>query len=372
MSETGGKRRLAARIGAGILLFAVIFILMAAAVFGVLYFKGKSNLAAKASEGAQVLETAAETTTAAWEGDLLDENEISYNGKRYRYRESLINILCMGVDQKSISKEKSYGKGGQADAVFLVSLDTETGQITVLNLSRDTMADVNLYTESGNYAGTEKRQLCLAYAYGDGRHASCENMELAVSRLLYGIPIQGYAAVSISAIPVLNDAVGGVQVTLSEEAAATLTRRCSGTFQAGETITLDRNTVYEYIHYREWRGDAPVDANNARMARQRQYISSFASQVMSQSLGDLSLPVRLFEIMGDYTVTDLTVSDVSYLAATALKNGVSQMRMETVPGTVTQGEDGLAQYVTDDQALREMVLNLFYESEQTESYESQE
>ena len=162
MSETGGKRRLAARIGAGILLFAVIFILMAAAVFGVLYFKGKSNLAAKASEGAQVLETAAETTTAAWEGDLLDENEISYNGKRYRYRESLINILCMGVDQKSISKEKSYGKGGQADAVFLVSLDTETGQITVLNLSRDTMADVNLYTESGNYAGTEKGQLCLA------------------------------------------------------------------------------------------------------------------------------------------------------------------------------------------------------------------
>lgn len=115
-----------------------------------------------------------------------------------------------------------------------------------------------------------------------------------------------------------------------------------------------------------------MDANNARMARQRQYISSFASQVMSQSLGDLSLPVRLFEIMGDYTVTDLTVSDVSYLAATALKNGVSQIRMETVPGTVTQGEDGLAQYVTDDQALREMVLNLFYESEQTESYESQE
>lgn len=58
----------------------------------------------------------------------------------------------------------------------------------------------------------------------------------------------------------------------------------------------------------------------------------------------MSLPVRLFEILGDYTVTDLTVSDVSYLASTALKNGVSQIRMETVPGTVTQGEDGYARY----------------------------
>ena len=101
-------------------------------------------------------------------------------------------------------------------------------------------------------------------------------------------------------------------------------------------------------------------------------LSPVSAQGIWRSLCDLSCSVQLFVIIGDYTVTVLAVSDVSYLAATALKNGVSQMRMETVPGTVTQGEDGLAQYVTDDQALREMVLNLFYESEQTESYESQE
>ena len=92
---------------------------------------------------------------------------------------------------------------------------------------------------------------------------------------------------------------------------------------------------------------------------------------MSQSLGDLSLPVRLFEIMGTTQLRNSPSPTCLICGHRPEKRG-QQIRMETVPGTVTQGEDGLAQYVTDDQALREMVLNLFYESEQTESYESQE
>lgn len=365
MRDSGKKKGWAFQIIRGILLFLLFLIFGASAVFGVLYYSGKKNLTKK--EGTpRVIETAPEETRPAWDTELLDEDEISYKGVRYRYRDSLINILCMGVDQKSISQEKVYGNGGQADAIALVSLDTETGQITVLNISRDTMTDVNLYTKSGMYAGMEKRQLCLAYAYGDGRHGSCENMQLAVSRLLYGVPIQGYAAVSISAIPVLNEAVGGVEVTLSEEAARVLTKYSPGSYEAGETILLDDETVYDFVHFREYEGDAPIDANNARMARQKQYISSFVSKVMSQSLSDLSVPVRLFEIMEEYTVTDLTVSDISYLAAAALKNGGGQFCMETVPGSVVRGEDGYAQYLVEEQELREMVLKLFYRSEQTE------
>lgn len=363
MKQSEKKRGRLFRIVRGVLLLVLFLLCGAAAAFGALYYGGKKNLTEKTQAAPKVLETAPEETTPAWETELLEEGEISYNGVRYRYRDSLINILCMGVDQKSIAEEKVYGNGGQADAVILVSLDTDTGEITFLNLSRDIMTDVNVYTKSGNYAGTEKKQLCLAYAYGDGRHASCENMQLTVSRFLYGIPIQGYAAVSISAIPVLNQAVGGVEVTLSEEAARILTKYSKGTYEAGETIVLDDETVYDYVHFREFQGDAPVDANNARMARQKQYMSAFAAKVMDQSLSDLTLPVRLFEVLGEYTVTDLTVSDVSYLATTALKNGMSQIHTETVPGTVVLGEDGYAQYLTDAQTLREMVLNLFYRTE---------
>lgn len=367
------KKNIVLRVIVGILIFVLFLVLVVCVTFGILYYKGKNNLLTKEA-GPVVLETAPETepeTTAAPEEDPLEEGEISYNGNRYRYKDSLVNILCMGVDKKSLeSGEKVYGKAGQADFIVLVSVDTDTGKITMTNISRETMTDINLYSQSGRYVGTEERQICLAYAYGDGAHASCENVELAVSRLMYGIPIQAYAAVSISAIPVINDAVGGVKVTLTEEAAVVLTDRCDGTYKAGDRVTLDGDQAYEFIHYRNWKGeDAPVDSNNARMARQRQYITAFAGSVMEKTLSDPTIPVQLFDIVTDYTVTDLTVSDISYLSSVALQNGISRINMETVPGEVSLGEDGYAQYRVDEEKLFQMVLTNFYEPKQVDSNE---
>ena len=58
----------------------------------------------------------------------------------------------------------------------------------------------------------------------------------AVSRLFYGLPIHGYCSVNMEAIPIINDIVGGVDVTVLE----TL-KNSSGTvnFQEGETVHLE-------------------------------------------------------------------------------------------------------------------------------------
>ena len=58
--------------------------------------------------------------------------------------------------------------------------------------------------------------LGLAYAYGNGKDTSCQYMVDAVSRLFYGIPVNGYAAFNMETIAALNDAVGGVTVTIPE------------------------------------------------------------------------------------------------------------------------------------------------------------
>ena len=50
---------------------------------------------------------------------------IVHKGKEYRYREDIINILCIGVD-KEISmeeKEAEAGRLGLADVIVLVSID---------------------------------------------------------------------------------------------------------------------------------------------------------------------------------------------------------------------------------------------------------
>ena len=60
------------------------------------------------------------------------------------------------------------------------------------------------------------RSLCK-HGYGDGMELSCERSVAAVSRLFYNLPISGYAAINMGAIPALNDAVGGVQVTVLDD-----------------------------------------------------------------------------------------------------------------------------------------------------------
>ena len=145
--------------------------------------------------------------------------EVTYQGEKYVYNEDLVSILFLGVDKEAFEEGGTVGDGkaGQADALFLLVLDTKTGKSRLIAISRDTMTDVNVYSDLGNFIGTEKLQLCLAYTYGDGKEKSCENTVRAVSRLFYGMPVAAYAALDLDAIAVLTDAVGGVEVTVTKD-----------------------------------------------------------------------------------------------------------------------------------------------------------
>jgi anionic cell wall polymer biosynthesis LytR-Cps2A-Psr (LCP) family protein len=127
--------------------------------------------------------------------------EVTYQGEKYVYNEDLVSILFLGVDKEAFEEGGTVGDGkaGQADALFLLVLDTKTGKSRLIAISRDTMTDVNVYSDLGNFIGTEKLQLCLAYMYGDGKEKSCENTVRAVSRLFYGMPVAAYAALDLDA-----------------------------------------------------------------------------------------------------------------------------------------------------------------------------
>ena len=118
----------------------------------------------------------------------------------------------MGIDQRSEEMEQVLevsGESGQADTIFLATLNPVNNRIKIIAISRDTMTEIPVFDAKGNYLGEEKSHLGLAYAYGDGKETSCQYMVDAVSQLFYGIPINGYAAFNMSAIAEINDAVGG-------------------------------------------------------------------------------------------------------------------------------------------------------------------
>lgn len=283
-----------------------------------------------------------------------DGKTVIYKGQKYRYNEENINILCMGVD-KSISEtgEESVGANGQADVLILMNLDTANGTLTMVNIPRDTLVDVSKYNVDGEYTGVEKMQICLAYAYGDGKETSCDNVTEAVGRLLYGMPVHSYAAIDYDAISLLNDAVGGVTVVVLEDMTSVDWR-----FSEGNTVTLHGQQAHSYVRARDW---DRVDANLLRMERQKQYLNAFIQTALTATKSDLSVPLDLYNAASDYMVTNLGASSVAYLASEVIDCGVNEIISFTVPGEMVAG-DVYAEYIPDEVGLYEMVLNVFYEA----------
>ena len=127
-------------------------------------------------------------------------------------------ILCVGVDtRRAVEQQKGLrrGRAGRCDGPS----DTEPGdrEVNILTIPRDTMTEIRLFDLNGNYLGTDVQHL-TAYGYGDGEQESCELLTEAVENLLGGVEIDGYVSVNMSAIPVLNDMVGGVTVTIDDPA----------------------------------------------------------------------------------------------------------------------------------------------------------
>lgn len=316
-------------------------------------------------DAVQNMQSAAEEKDAAADSDIsqeaeityeLQEGQIRYNGKTYQYKENLTNILCLGIDSRDgIAKEKTPGKAGQADCVILAVLDDEAKTIQLINISRDSMVPVHVYATDGSFVEDRTEQLALQYAYGNGRDWSCQLMEQAVSELFYGLPIHGYCALSMNSIADLNDAVGGVTVTVPEELAVMQPKL----FTAGETVTLKGELAYHFVHDRAYKS-ADVASNNKRIARQKAYAVAFVNQLKQGMKEDMTLPVKLYQTAEKQMVTSISLDQAVYLCTEYMNCSFDTENIYTIDGEVTMGEK-YAEFNVDDDTLYQLILDVFYE-----------
>lgn len=275
---------------------------------------------------------------------------ISLNGKTYIPRKNVSSYLLMGIDNEGeVAKYSSY-MGGQADTLLLVVVDRERKEYSLLQINRDTMCMVDFLGSDGTPIGERKQmQIALAHALGSGLEDSCENTVRAVSTLLYGVPISGYAALNMDAMPILNDAVGGVTVTIEDDFSES-----DSSLVLGETITLDGQQAYNYLRGRMTVGDGE---NTSRMRRQRTFMTAFLKKAQRQLAEDKSLAASLYTELEPYMVTDLSGKAVSDLLETSLY--YSYQGITTPEGT--DGTDGtFVTFQPDEEALRQLVLEMFY------------
>ena len=302
---------------------------------------------------------AAGNTSGDWQiqnamPELFKEDVVEWNGTSYRRNSYVKAILCMGVDRNdSMTEYQGFDEAGQADAIFLLAHDTARNTLKVLMIPRDTMAEIGIINPDMSSAGTEVRQLALAYANGDGRENSCENTVEAVERLLHGFEIDYYLAADTSVVSLLNDAVGGVTVTVPTAGM----EKKDPAFVKGENITLHGKQAEDFVRYR--------DIENAysamyRMDQQQEYITGFFEALKETSRQDSQIVPHLFELIQDYMVTDMGKELYMKIAVDALNEGsLESDDFYTVPGSSVM-TDLYEEYYADENGIAQVILNLFY------------
>lgn len=309
-------------------------------VFCVLYFRGKRA----------ALPTIPPTITPpdSIEDIVTDDDgrSVYYLGKEYVYNDNITTCLVMGTDIAD-NKYGVIGKNGEADALVLMTFDTSSGRVCAINISRDSMTDIKVYSTDGVMTGVQEAQICLSYEYGDGRETSCLNVADAVSGLLCGVPVVRYISLDISAMAVLADAIDGVEVPEYDALYANKT---------GNMITVFGDEARRYVQSRD---HSDIASNSARIQRQTEFMRSFAAKTVEKTKSDITTPKRLFDLLGDYMITDVDASLVTYYA-TNYVNKDCAIEFMSVPGTVTVDDNGHAQYNVDKLGVYEMVLSVFY------------
>ena len=328
----------------GVKIFLIIILALIigfAGCVGAIYFIGRSRVTSVTPDNGIKIPDSVEGVKSEENGEI-----IYYNGKKYTFNENMFTMLFIGVDRENMTEDEGIGYNGQADANYLCAFNSETGQIYVLAVNRDTYTEVDMYSAEGVFLRSDKMQLCLSYAYGDGRETSCENTVTAVSRLLCNIPIKYYVAIDLDALPVLTDKVGGVEVPEYSN---------HGMDATGNMMTVDGSNVENYIVSRDI---DVLESNLPRIERQKYFINAYAKKAIEMTKSDLTFPVTLYNTVNDYMVTNIGVSVVSYVASTYIGSSLD-VNMRSIDGEVSE-YNGHAIFTPDNDSIFSNILEMYY------------
>lgn len=329
----------------------IIFII-AIVSFLILRLTGKNELYA----GAEAKKPSLKLEQA---GEEYDEDVVLYNGVPYRYNDDILTFLVMGTDSleplPDPEEVEDYTLGGQADTLFLVVINPHIKEVQVIAVNRNSMTEVDVYDKENNYVRTDLLQVCLQHGYGSGLEDSCEREVKAVSTLFYNLPIHGYVAMNMAAVPILNDSVGGVTLEVMENIPWGTEVIAKG---AGNIVTLKGMDAYYYLQYR----DVEIfDSASLRLARQKQYLNAFAHQAIAETKKDITFPLTILDKLSDYVVTDINASKVTYLASTYIGYSFNINGIYNLTGETIVGGGGFEEFYVDDDALYDLIIQIFYE-----------
>ena len=274
---------------------------------------------------------------------------ITYNGVDYFPRQDITVVLAMGIDEEGEVKSSGfYNNTGEADVISLIIFDEENETIDIFNLHRDTMVKMPVLGIGGRKAGMAYGQLALSHTYGNGLEESCENTRETVEGLINGLTVDYYISANMDAISIVNDAVGGVTVNVTDDFSD-----ASVYIPMGE-VTLIGNQAESFVRVRKGVAD---QLNSSRMERQEEYVKGFITALTAKRESSDTFALKLYEDISRYIVTDIS--------AVAFSGMFDRYEEYTLNKIITPaGENCLGsefnEFYLDEGAFEKIIIDTFY------------
>ena len=274
--------------------------------------------------------------------------------KKLQLKKDMDIILVMGIDEaEHIGEADTYVNYSQADVLYVYAIDHKNKTYQALQINRETMTNVQSYTVDGEKFTNNQKQICLAHSYGKNDKERCLNQVDAVSGLIFDIPIAHYVSLDMGAIPVLNDKVGGVTVTIPAGM-----EKVDPAFVEGTRVRLQGKQTELFVRSRTVLSD---DTNIFRMQRQEIFLKAWKEQAKAKMSTDSDLAVNMLLALSNYMYSDMSVNTLSELA-NKLKDYKDLGTLTTTGETVEEGEGHVfREFHVDMDDLQKKVIELFYE-----------
>lgn len=197
---------------------------------------------------------------------------------------NVVNVLLIGSDYRI----PNTSDPGRADVTMLCSLNKKTGEINLVSFERGIMVEVpgvgiDLLTHSFHWGGAE--------------------LTTNIIRDYFLLDVAGYAHVDFDSFESLVDAVGGVDITLTEAEAGRLHLKTG----------LNHLNGAQALSYCRLRS---IDSNWQRIARQRTTVQAILNQVKDMKLSELD---KLADKVLPLIHTDLSKTEITSLLMSAPK-----------------------------------------------------
>jgi len=115
----------------------------------------------------------------------------------------IINVALFGIDSREVTTNNSYK--GNADTVMVMSVHTKTKKVKIISIMRDSLVPIERST------GIKYYKLNAAYSWG--------GPELAIKTINqnFNLDISEYATINFYGLADIIDALGGVDIELTEK-----------------------------------------------------------------------------------------------------------------------------------------------------------